>query len=284
MRNVHFTVGVIIAFGANVAVGQTQVDLRTQSKAVDFSVAAATSPMKTGTTFPATCTLGQMFFLSNGPAGSNLYACTAANTWTLEGGGGGGGGTGGSTTSLPDFSVAATGSTVLTIGGTCTNSSLCNARFGNTDYSFSQSALATITSGSGTAFIYLLSDGSLNVGSNVSVTCLRCTAVPGVTAFPPDSIPIATWAASGGTWVGPSGVDVRAFQSTTAVIPQTGLLASNVPGETILSIDTTVVGLKTALPGSSSSACSPGEWSTDGSFYYLCVSINSWRRAALSSF
>ena len=282
MRNVYFTIGMIVC-GVNVAVGQTQVDLRTQSKAVDFTAAAATSPIKAGIAFPATCTLGQLFFLSNGPAGSNLYACTTANIWTLESGGGGGG-TGGIATSPPDFSVAATSSTVLTIGGTCTDSSLCNARFGNIDYSFSQSALATITSGSGTAFIYLLSDGSLNVGSNVSVTCVRCTAVPGVTAFPPNSIPIATWEASGGTWVGGSGVDVRAFQSTTVVVPQTGLLASDVPGETILSIDTTVVGLKTAVPGSSNSACSPGAWSTDGSFYYLCVSINSWRRAALSSF
>jgi hypothetical protein len=45
--------------------------------------------------------------------------------------------------------VAATSTTVLTIGGTCTNTAPCNARFGNTVYSVIQSALATISAGRG---------------------------------------------------------------------------------------------------------------------------------------
>jgi hypothetical protein len=236
--------------------------------------------MKTGTAFPATCTTGQLFFLLSGAPGSNVYACTSSNTWVLESGGSGG--SGGSATSLPDLKVIAAGATVLTIGGTCTSSSLCNARFGNTDYSYSQSSQATITAGSGTAYIYLLPDGSVNVGSNVSVTCQFCNSISGVTGFPPNSIPLATWAASNGTWS--TGVDVRAFQSTTAVIPQTGLIATSVPGETLLGIDTTVIGLMTAVPATSSGACNPGVWATDGSYYYLCVAANTWKRAALTTF
>ncbi len=55
---------------AALAVGQTQVDLRTQSKSVDFSAASSTKPVTTGTSLPPTCGVGQMFF-SNAPAGQN---------------------------------------------------------------------------------------------------------------------------------------------------------------------------------------------------------------------
>lgn len=74
-----------------VALGQTQVDLRTQSKSVDFSAASSTKPLTTGTTLPASCVTGQMFFLSSAPAGQNVYGCVSANTWNLQSGGGGGG-------------------------------------------------------------------------------------------------------------------------------------------------------------------------------------------------
>ena len=69
------------------AEGQTLVDLRTQSKSVDFSAAVSTKPMQTGSSLPATCAIGQFFFLTTAPAGSNVYACNAANTWTVEGNG-----------------------------------------------------------------------------------------------------------------------------------------------------------------------------------------------------
>src|SRR5690349_20079983 len=73
------------------AAGQTQVDLRTQSKSVDFTGAPSTRPVKTGTTTPSLCTPGDLFFNTSSPVGANLYACVAANTWALEGGGGVGG-------------------------------------------------------------------------------------------------------------------------------------------------------------------------------------------------
>lgn len=79
---------------AAIGAGQTQVDLRTQSKSVDFSAASSTKPVTTGTTLPSTCSVGQMFFLSNASAGQNVYGCAVVNTWTLQSGGGGGGGSG----------------------------------------------------------------------------------------------------------------------------------------------------------------------------------------------
>jgi hypothetical protein len=65
---------------------QTLVDLRTQSKSVDFSGASTTKPMKAGTVLPAACGLGEAFFQTNAPAGMNFYLCTAQNAWTLQSG------------------------------------------------------------------------------------------------------------------------------------------------------------------------------------------------------
>jgi hypothetical protein len=64
--------------------GQTQVDLKTQSRAVDFSAAPGTKPIQTGAVLPATCTVGQMFFNTAASSGQNLYGCIATNTWLPE--------------------------------------------------------------------------------------------------------------------------------------------------------------------------------------------------------
>jgi len=66
---------------------QTQVDLRTQSKNVDFQAAAFTKPFKSGTALPMTCTQGEMFFLTSAAPGTNVYGCPNGG-WVSEGGGG----------------------------------------------------------------------------------------------------------------------------------------------------------------------------------------------------
>jgi hypothetical protein len=43
-----------------------------------------------GTTLPATCAVGDVFFKTDAAAGSNIYGCTGVNTWTVQAGGGGG--------------------------------------------------------------------------------------------------------------------------------------------------------------------------------------------------
>src|SRR4051812_369245 len=68
-----------------VAQGQTKVDLRTQGKSIDFSAAGATRPSKTGTSLPATCAVGETFLKTSAPAGKNIYVCTVADTWSVQG-------------------------------------------------------------------------------------------------------------------------------------------------------------------------------------------------------
>jgi hypothetical protein len=84
------------------SLAQTQVDLRTQSKRVDFSNALSTKPFKTGSSLPPTCVLGEAFFKTNAAAGQNLYTCSSADTWTLQSG---------TTSSANGFTVVAFSST-----------------------------------------------------------------------------------------------------------------------------------------------------------------------------
>jgi hypothetical protein len=112
------------------------------------------------------------------------------------------------------LTVTAAGS-VLTIGGGCTVSSPCNVRIGSTVYAFTYPVTATLApSDSGTAYVYI--DGATGltiVGSNMSPTCAGgCVAQAGITNFPTDSLPIAIWTVSNGTW-SPAGIDVRALLS-----------------------------------------------------------------------
>jgi hypothetical protein len=261
----------------------TQIDLRLQSKDVDFSAANLTKPFKSGTGFPSTCSVGEMFYKLDASAGANLYACTALNSWTLEQGSGGGGAS--SASQLSDFAVTRTSATTLGIGANCSVSTPCQVRFGSLVYSFGSGATVTISAGSGLAFVYVSSSGALTVGHNVTASCnTGCVAQSGVTAFPGDAIPLFSWSATGGAWDVNGGADQRAFLSSKAVTAGAGLTTAEVSGKTQLSADPAVIGMRTAAPSTSGSACTVGSWALDASFFYVCIGANSWRRAALSSF
>src|SRR6185295_498785 len=102
--------GALSAALAGLGQGQTQLDLRTQSKNVDFSAAASTRPLKTGVVLPAACAVGELFFKSDARAGQNIYQCQSTNTWTqqLNSGGGGGSDFTGSIAVTSAFSAAPT--------------------------------------------------------------------------------------------------------------------------------------------------------------------------------
>jgi len=68
---------------------QTQVDLRTQSKSVDFQGASMTRPIRTSATLPATCSVNEVLLLTTAAAGSNIYVCLTANNWVPQAGGSG---------------------------------------------------------------------------------------------------------------------------------------------------------------------------------------------------
>jgi hypothetical protein len=268
--------------GAGVLYGQlTKVDLRLQARDVDFSGASSTKPFKSGTGLPSACGQGELYYRMDAAAGMNVYGCTATNSWSLEQGPP----AASMATQLGDLAVTWTSATTLSIGANCSTTTPCQVRFGSLVYSFATGATATISAGSGLALVYVSSAGVLTVGSNVTVSCSSgCTALGSVTAFPSDAIPVFTWSATNGTWDTSGGVDQRAFLSTSIVTAGAGIATTQISGQTQVSVDTTMIGLRVAAPGTSSATCTAGSWATDGSYFYLCTSTNVWGRAALSTF
>jgi hypothetical protein len=258
---------------------QTEIDLQHQARGINFTAAAYTMPLQMGSSLPASCVIGQAFMMTGGTAGSNLYFCLSPNSWTLEGGGSGSGGAANGLTTLS----SSTSGPILTIGSGCSSNAPCNVRFGSTVYTFTSPASANLTGGTGTAYIYVSSSGILTIGHNLTLNCTSvCTATSGVVAFPNDSMPLAIWTASSGTWTGVT--DVRSAFGRDDSYVSTGLISVQSQGLTTLSVDSSLVSLRVAVPAHTASTCIAGVWATDGSYYYLCVAANSWMRAALATF
>jgi hypothetical protein len=262
------------------ASSQTLVDLEHQARGIDFTGAAYTKPLRAGGALPSTCMSGEGFLLNSAPAGSNLYFCLSPNVWALQGTSNGSGSSGAG--SLNSLATTANGP-VLTIGAGCSNSTPCNVRVGSMVYAITSAATASLQGGSGTAYVYVSSSGTLTVGHNLTLACTSvCSAVSGVTGFPVDSFPIAIWTASSGTWGG--GNDLRAPYGRDLVTTSSGLISSLAQGILTISADPSVVSLRVAAPTTSSGTCTSGTWASDGNYFYLCIATNTWKRAALATF
>jgi hypothetical protein len=234
----HFFLKLLLVSTGTVAIlsAQTKLDLQYQARGIDFTGDTYTKPIRIGTSLPGTCTTAEAFILTSAPAGSNLYFCLVPNQWSLQGGTGSGSGSSGTPSAL---SASVSGPN-LTIGSSCSPSSPCNVRIGNTVYAFTSPSSANLSGGTGTAYAYVSSSGTLTIGHNLTLTCTSgCTAVSGVTAVPAGSVPLAAWIASGGTWA--TGTDLRSILSVDNYTAGTGLQATVGVNSTQLNIDPTVV-------------------------------------------
>ena len=125
---------------------------------------------------------------------------------------------------LSDYSVVRTSPTILTI-------SAGRARFENVAF-INASGSATISAGTGTAYIYIANGGQPTVANGLTVTCgggFSCTALP-ATVPPVDSIPIATWTATNGTWDVVGYTDYRAFISSIGIAAGANITVSHGSG------------------------------------------------------
>jgi hypothetical protein len=231
----------VTLMGAKVTFAQTEINLQNQARDVDFSAALSTKPAQTGFTLPTTCSMGAVFVALGNPPGQNVYVCTSSNVWSLQGGGSGSG-------SAPNVLTVSAAANILSIGSGCYEVSPCNVRVGSSVYAFVNGMTATLSSGSGTAFVYVSSAGVLTVGHNLTLSCAGgCVAQAGIVGFPTDSYPIAVWTAVNGTWT--QGIDARATIGRDLVVSGTGLLSSSSGAATTLSAQPQQGGFSVAFRG-----------------------------------
>ena len=177
--------------------------------------------------YPSLCAGGQ--FSQGLSSGSN-------NCGTPSGSGGGAT----MAAQLGDLAVTRTSSTVLTVGANCSATTPCNVRFGYQVFAIISSATATISAGTGTAYIYVDAGGVIDVANNVTLACAGCTQLSG-TSFAPNTVPVWRWAATSGTWDTAGGLDQRAFLSGKVLAGTAGIVVAEAAGETTLSIDASAV-------------------------------------------
>ena len=229
---------------------QTKVDLRGQSKNVDFSAAPSTRPTQTGTVLPAVCQVGALFYKLDAAAGQNLYGCTAINTWTLESGGSSGGGT--SNQASLDCGVTRTSGTILTVFPNASSANLCTIATNSAVYTRIAPETITISSGTLTVRTYL-SDGSDGNTAGSLVVCNSAAGGVSVSAglrlinscvsFPATggTYQIFSWAASVAAVWDSTGTLLRPLMSGGAnLVAGTNLTIIPTSNGTIISSDTGV--------------------------------------------
>lgn len=203
---------------------QTAVDLRTQTRNVDFSAASSTKTARVGTTLPASCSVGELFFHSAATAGTNWYGCTATNVWTLQSSGGTSG------AGLADCKVTVSGNTA-SVGAPC------RIVFGTVTHVITDTATATLsgTTSSGTVYFYWNQSGQLIADENTpaTLTCTNCfTASTG--GFPFQTLKIAYATFSSNTFG--TVADYRAFLGTRTIDCGVGLTCSENGASGLLTI------------------------------------------------
>jgi hypothetical protein len=272
----------VTLFGVTTVMAQTQVDLRNQSRNIDFTSSLSTKPIRTGPILPSTCSSGEAYLLTSAAPGQNLQLCVAG-AWIQQG------------APIAPTTQADSGPAVmrldavtLSIGGNCSIPNPCNARVGTAAYTYAGSSTITLTNGSPTLRIYI-SDGSDGVSAGImkvrsssasGVNCSGgCIVESSQTSFPGASIPLGLWTASTpGVW-DVTGLDLR---STLATSPSptagNGILITSGASLSI-AVDSTVVPRKfggSGAPGNIPDS-SLGDFYVDttNSDTYQCFSAQS---------
>lgn len=110
----------------------------------------------------------------------------------------------------------------MTIGANCSISVPCPIRSGSVTHLVQTSSTVTLSeTGTGTVWVYFDSSGNLTAGysliSGAAACNANCKTVNGITAFPPFSLPLYSWAVFAGNFAA-AGIDFEAVFSVEAPI------------------------------------------------------------------
>lgn len=229
---------------------------------------------KYGTTVPATCVTGQVFFDTDATAGQNWYGCTSTDTWTLLGGTGGAS----SVADLSDFAVTYVNAANLSVTGG-------SIVVGTKLFTIATDATCILTAtATDTAWFYLL-NGTFIIGMNdagSSVACGTWSTATGITAFPAGSTPVYKWTAvsSAGSWDAAGGTDYRALFHRQE--PEAGngitITESGTTGRQAVAIDATSISQFTTSTSDASGSCTTGQvWvNTSSDSVWDCTHTDTW--------
>jgi len=260
----------LVALMAGDARSQTQIDLRTQSKNVDFSAAPFTRSFQTGVNLPATCSVGGTFFKSNAQAGGNFYGCTSTNTWTQQGASLGSRFIVDSAdASLPNAQVAQPGS-----GITISHSPFT--------ISFNSSVLAGVYPNLTGPNVFAPGRNTFQASGTTEGLRVVASAIP---SAPAAGAIFVTLAGQEGHF---DGTNVQLHTTVTGsgtnapTAPSAGNCAAWGSGFSLTDGGGSCA-VRVNAPSSAGANCTVGQYAATSTFFYVCVATNTWVRAALGT-
>lgn len=187
-----------------------------------------------GTTAPATCVVGEVFFDTDATAGSNWYGCTATNTWTLMSGSGSGASY--PTDLLCKLTVSTTTATFASGAG---GSNPCNFQTG----SFTAAATLVISGSPPVGTYYWETDGTTIYvklpGADAGLTASGVTKVASASGFTAGRVPIGTTSyTSGSNWDATVADKRPHFSLSLNPVAGTLMSSSDSGGNRTLNVDT----------------------------------------------
>ncbi len=258
--------------GAGNADSQTQIDLRTQSKNVDFSAAPFTRPFQTGASLPGVCSVGSTFFKTNATAGANFYGCTSTNTWMAQSGASQGARfiLDSADATLPNAQVGIAGPGIIVSHSPFT-------------ISFNSNALAGI-------YPSLAGPNNFTSGGRNTFQPSATTEGIRISAGTIPSAPLAgalfvTLNGQQGHYDG-SNVQIHATVAGSGTSAPTAPVAGDCAawGANFTQIDGGgPCAVRVTPPAGASATCAVGQYAANSTFFYICIANNTWMRAALAT-
>lgn len=213
-RLVNLLLGTFLLSCAVSSAQTSSINLATQSRNPDFSNFPFTRPVTVGTALPTNCQIGQLFFNSTAAPGTNLFACTAANTWTTL-----------ASSGIPTPAITVAPSSLSfgnqTVGTTSAAKSLTLSNIGTTFLS-----LSGITVSGGNSSDFLISSNCGSVVASGSTCTLSVSFKPSSVAAETTSVAISGNQPGSPLIVAATGTGITAITSGGLVVTPSATFAA----------------------------------------------------------
>ena len=143
-----------------------------------------------------------------------------------------------------------------------------------------------VTSGGvGVVSVYGDKNGMLWAATtSLVLTCTNCSAVNG-NQFPYNTAPLFVWSSSqAGVWDSVGLIDLRDIpMGSPTFLSGANTIVSVGPNGVAYSVDTTSIPVFVTPPATSTTPCSPQQFSYDGTYFYFCTAPKVWKRLVWST-
>ena len=184
------------------------------------------------------------------------------------------------------LSATRTAPNTLTVGTDCSSTTPCPLVVPGAGVVLIIVPAQIVTSGGlGVVSVYGDKNGVLWAATtSLALTCTNCSVVNG-TQFPYNTAPLFVWSSSqAGVWDSVGLIDLRDIpMGSPTFLSGANTIVSVGPNGVAYSVDTTSIPVFVTPPATSTTPCSPQQFSYDGTYFYFCTAPKVWKRLVWST-